>query len=111
MKPAPAEPSAAQALLLALQELHDTLLGPDATAIENAAQRASSAVRALERQPPPPALLAQLAALNHKAGTLVAARQAAARWALSRLASDGTTLYDSDGQPAAARTPRRLASA
>jgi hypothetical protein len=68
-------------------------------------------VLALERAPPPAAMLAPLAELNRRAGVLVAARQAAANWALSRLAAGGPALYDSDGRQAAARPPRPLARA
>lgn len=108
--PQPLPRDAGAALLAALGELHDALLGPDAAAIDAAARRAGAAVAALEHAAPPPALLEQLAALNHRAGALVAARQAAVAWALSRL-GQVPALYDADGQRATVRVPRRLASA
>lgn len=105
------EHAPAQELAGALEALQRALLGHDAAAIVEAADRTRLALYALELNPPSRAALEHLAALNDAAGALVAARQAATNWALSRLQPERTTLYGSDGQHTSAPAQRRIASA
>jgi hypothetical protein len=97
--------------LAAMQELREALLRHDPDAVTAAAQRLDQAVRALERQPPPAPVLEALAACNRETGALLAARQAAVHWALTRIAGGGPQTYDRAGRHPVAAHPRRRASA
>lgn len=102
----------AQELLGAFEALCDALKRADAGAIEAAARRVDAALPAVERAPPAAEWVQALAGRSREAGALLAARQAAVQWALSRVAPGAAVaVYDSDGQRSVEPAPRPLATA
>lgn len=94
----------------ALERLGEALLAQDAGAIDAASREANEALRALAPGALTRAELEALERQNRKNGALLATRQAALHWALSRLAPPART-YGSDGQQSVAPPPRPLATA
>lgn len=97
-------------LAAALDALREAVLSSSPDAVTTASAQLAAELKQAERHPPSRAELEALAGLTRETGALLALRQGAVHWALTRI-TGAPQLYDRAGRNPVTTSPRRRASA